>query len=181
MATRPKNASIHPGNNEVPKQKRHTKEEMKIARVQEEATKEAKVLKRKPAVECVAAIEKQINNENDKTPRPAPPHTRSQTNSTTRNPLVIECSDGHSPGSGSLRLDEYQPSGSESNADDMLSVDEETPVKKKARTDKPSFRDEVKKIQGNNTQLQDARKKLCRTYAVADLAGPSDDDAVSNK
>jgi uncharacterized alpha/beta hydrolase family protein len=157
---------------------------MKIAREQKEATKEAKALKRTQGVERVAAIEKQIKEDkNDKTPRPALPHTRSQTHSTTRNPLLmVESSDGHSD-SPPVQVDEYQPSCSDSNADDTLSVDEETPVKKKARTDKPSFRDAVKNIQENNTQavVHDARRKLSRTYAAADLAGPCDDGVVSNK
>ncbi|KAF8488273.1 hypothetical protein F5888DRAFT_1639281 [Russula emetica] len=158
---------------------------MKIAREQEEAANEAKALKGKKAVDRVAAIEKQIiEDKNDRTPRPALPHMHSQTRSTTRNPLFMaESSDGLCPASNSLPVDEYQPSCSDSNADDTLSVDEETPVKKKARTDKPSFRDAVKKVQENNTQavVHDARSKLCRTNAVADLAGPRGDDIVSNK
>jgi hypothetical protein len=183
MATRPKNAVTHPGNNEVPKRKRRTKEEINAVREKEKAAKEAKVLKTKKAVERVAAIERQINEgENDKTPRPAPPHTRSQTHGPTHNPLLMaKSSDGPNPASDSVPVDEYQPSCSDSNADDVLSVEEETPVKKKARIDKPSFRDAVKVQTNTHAVAHDATNKLCRTYAVADLAGPCDDDAVSNK
>ena len=178
MATRPKNAVMHPGN-EAPKRKRRTKEEVKAAKEKEKAAKEAKDLKTKKAVERVADIERQINeDENDKSPRPAPPHTRSQTRSTTHNPLFMaQSSDGPRPASDSVPVNEYQPSCSESNADDTLSVEEETPVKKKARTDKPSFRDAVK-VQNNTHAV--VPRKLCRTYAVADIAGPCD-DTVSNK
>jgi len=182
MATRPKNAVTHPGENEVPKRKRRTKEEMKAAREKEDAVKEAKILKLKKAVDRVAAIERNINEEeNDKTPHPAPRHTRGQNRSTTRNPLLMaESSDGPRPASDSVQVDEYQPSCSESNADDV-SVEEETPVKKKARTDKPSFRDAVKVQNNAQAASHDAKKKLHRTYAVADLAGPCDDNNVSNK
>jgi hypothetical protein len=154
---------------------------MKIVREQEKATKEAKALKRTQAVECVAAIKRQIKKDkNDKTPHPALPHTHSQTHNTTHNPLLVESSDGHS---NSPPVDEYRPSCSNSNTDDMLSVDKETPVKKKAHTNKPSFRDAVKNIQENITQavVHNVRRKLSHTYAVADLAGPCDNGIVSNK
>jgi len=183
MATRPKNAVAHPGNNEVPKRKQCTKEEMKAVREKEEAAKEAKVLKTKKAVERVVAIERQINeDETDKTPRPPLPRTHSQSCVPTRNPLLMaESSDGPRPASDSMPMDEYQPSCSDSNADNMLSVEEETPVKKKARTDKPSFRDAVKVQNVAHAAVHDLRRKLCCTYAVADLASPCDDNTVSNK
>ena len=183
MATRPKNAVTHPGENEVPKRKRRTKEEMKAAREKEETAKEAKVLKLKKAVDRVAAIERNINeDEIDKTPRPALPHTHGQTRGTTRNPLLVaESSDGPHPAPDSAPVDEYQPSCSDSNADDTLTVEEETPVKKKARTDKPSFRDAVKVQNKAQAAVDDPKKKICRSYAVADLAGPCDDDNFSNK
>lgn len=174
---------MHPGNNEVPKQKQRTKKEINAAREKEKAAKEAKVLKTKKAVEHVAAIKRQINEgENDKTPCPAPPHMRSQTHGPTHNPLLMdESSDGPNPASDSVPVDEYQPSCLDSNADDVLSVKEETPVKKKARTDKPSFRDAVKVQNNTHAVAHDATNKLCRTYVVVDLASSCDDNAVSNK
>ena len=184
MATRPKNAETRPGNSEAPKRKRRTKEEMKAAREKQNAAKEAKVLKSKKAVDRIAAIERQINeDEHDKTPRPALPKTRSQTCGTTRSPLVMaESSDGPRPASDSVPVDEYRlASCSDSNADDVLSVEEETPVKKKARTDKPSFRDAVRVQNDAHAVEHDATRKLRRTYAVADLAGPRGDDTVLNK
>ena len=183
IATRPKNAVTHPGENEVPKRKRCTKEEMKAVREKEEAAKEAKVLKLKKAVDRVAAIERNIKeDENDKTPRPALPRTRGQTRGTTRNALLMaESSDGPGPASNSVPVDEYQPSCSDSNTDDTPAVEEETPVKKKARTDKPSFRDAVKVQNDAQAAAHDAKKQLCRTYAVADLAGPCDENNASNK
>ena len=193
MATRSKNASVHPGDNKVPKRKRRTKEEMKIAREKNKAAQEAKALKEKQAATRIADIEKKIKDKNDDTPRPGGPalrdsQTRSQTCGITCNlVLMAKISFGLCTASDSRPVDEYQPSCSESNAanaDDTLSFEEETPVKKKARTDKPLFRDTVKMIQGSDTQavVRDARKELRCTYAVADLAGQCADDAVvSNK
>lgn len=186
MATRPKNASTHPGHNEVQKRKRRTKEEMRIVKEQEEAAKEAKAQKKLQAAKRIGDIEKQIREaEIDKTPRPALPHTRSKTRNTTPSPLLMaESSDGHHLVSDSPPVDEYQPSCSDSTVD-TVSVDEETPVKKKTRTDKPLFRDTVKEIQEKNLQaiVHDAKKKLGHAFAVADrdLAGSCDDGAVSNK
>jgi hypothetical protein len=156
---------------------------MKATREKEEAAKEIKVLKSKKAVERVAAIERQINeDETDKTPHQALPNTSSQTHSTTSNPLfIVESSYGPRSASDSVPVHEYQPSCSDSNADDALSVEEETPVKKKARTDKPSFRDAVKVQNNAHAVVHDARRKLHRTYASADLAGPCDNNAVLNK
>jgi len=180
---------MHPGNNEVPKRKRRTKEEMKIVREQNKTEKEAKALKEKQAAKRIADIEKKIKDKNNNTPRPgcsalSLSHTRGQTCGITCNPLLMaKISFELCTASDSRPVDEYQPSCSESNAanaDDTLSFEEETPVKKKARTDKPLFRDTVKMIQESGTQavVHDARKELTRTYAVADLAGPCADDAV---
>lgn len=165
---------------------------MKIAREKEEAAKEAKATKRLHAAKRISDIEKQIQkDEIDKTPHPALPHTRSQTRqSTACDPLLmVGSSNGLRPASDSLPADKYQPSCSDSNADNMLSAVEtadedieETPVKKKARTDKPSFRDTVKEIGERDAQavVHDANMKLHRT-SVTDLAGSCDTNAFSNK
>jgi hypothetical protein len=167
--TRQKNASQHPGDNKVPKRKRRTKQEMQIFRQQEAAAKAAKALKKQEAIDRVAALEKAIaeGDADMKTPRP---HTNVQS------PLsaITESSDGLGPVSDSL--DEYVPSatgmdGTTDGADVTLSADEETPVKKKARTStKASFRDAVKKVNEDPAPV----KTINRSYASADLAGPRD-------
>ena len=133
---------------------------MKAVKEWEEAAKEAKILKRKKAAERIATIERQINeDENDKTSCPPLLCMHHLSHGTTHNPpLMAESSDGPdgpNPISDSQQVDEFEPSCSDSNADNMQSVEEETPVKKKACTDKPSFRSKVKKIQKTSTQVVD--------------------------
>jgi hypothetical protein len=82
MATRAKNTSMHPGNNKVLKQKRCTKDKIRVVREKEEAAKEAKALKRLQVAKCIGNIEKQIQEAEvdvDKTFHQALPHTHSQT------------------------------------------------------------------------------------------------------
>jgi hypothetical protein len=170
---RVKNATQHPGNKEVPKRKRRTKEEMRIFREEEAALEAAKALKKQEAINRVAALEKTIaEGDGDmKTPQP-----RLRTDPQSRLPTLTESSDGFGPVSDSM--DEYAPSamdGTMDGANTTLSADEETPVKKKARTAKPSFRDAVKKVNEDPAQV----KGINRTYASADLASPRDNNAAA--
>lgn len=143
---------------------------MQIFREKEAAAKAAKALEKQEAINRVAAMEKAIAEcDGDmKTPQP-----RLRTNPQSRPPALTESSDGLGPLTDSM--DEYAPSmtgmdGTTDGADATLSADEETPVKKKARTNKPSFRDAVKKVNEDPVQV----KNINRSYASADLAGPRD-------
>jgi hypothetical protein len=180
--TRSKNASQHPGNNEVPKRKRRTKEEMLKFRQEEAALKAAKALKKQEGIDRVAALEKTIGEAEDMTtPKP---QMRLRANPPNHQP-VVESSDGFGPVSDSM--DEYMPTatgmdGTTDGADTATSADEEMPVAKKARTSntKPLFRDAVKKVNEDAAQA----RLINRSYASADLAGPrgnSADDIVPKK
>jgi hypothetical protein len=173
--TRVKNATQHPGDNEVPKRKRRTKEEMRIFREEEAALKVAKALKQQEAINRVAALEKTIAEGDGDMTTPKP---RLCTDPQSRLPILTESPDDFGPVSDSV--DEYVPSatGMDGTTDGTtLSADEDTPVKKKARTAKPSFRDAVKKV--NEDPAQVSIKSINRTYASADLAGPRDNNAAA--
>jgi len=152
IATRAKNANVHPGQHEVPKRKRRTKAQITEDKKKAAEKKQAQLEKREAGLQKIAELEAQLEaaEVNEATPRPNFRKVRPAKLHRRETMLQIEIEDTDESDAppvaeeseGGRTVDEYQlPSETALTATE---TEEDQPPKKKPKDKKRSLRDAIR-------------------------------------
>jgi hypothetical protein len=180
VTTRHKNATQHPGDNEVPKRKRRTKAEMEVVKREREEAKQAKEAAKQAKLQRIAQLERRVRNDeaNDLTPRPAqsrasrklvrcPAYANLETmdvssqvskdDDTTYEPPT----DGPEEDSGDTEYERPRKKAKDSKAE---KVTEDLGDAKKGKSKKTSIRDAIKALADNESADNESDEEAMRIF-----------------